>query len=55
MPNQEKIELEMTYTSWEGSCLDKTITQDVSLRECRRSKKHDGKHASGFGSSHKQW
>jgi len=53
--HQNKIQTEMSYTTWDESCKDPLLTEDNDLRECRRTNRHDEKHASGFGNSFKEW
>ena len=56
---QSSIENEMSYTTYGESCKDPYLTDGVSfppdLRECRRPKRHEGNHASGFGSRFQEW
>lgn len=52
---ESKIQNEMLFTTWEESCQDPILTEDGDLRECRRFKNHNDKHASGFGSGFKEW
>lgn len=47
----QDLELEMAFTTWEGSCQDPHITHGGDLRQCRRPKNHEGVHASGFAST----
>lgn len=52
---EAKIQNEMIFTTWDESCKDPALTEDGDLRECRRLKNHDEKHASGFGAGFKEW
>lgn len=47
MTDAEIIQREMTWTTWGDSCRSDTII-DGEQRECRRTKGHEGFHASGF-------
>lgn len=47
-------ENEFAFTTWEFSCRDPRVVHG-DLRECRRAKKHDGPHASGFDTNYREW
>jgi hypothetical protein len=54
-PTDEDLVREMSWTSWQGSCRNPAVTEDDSLRQCRRRAGHDGDCASGFGQELRRW
>lgn len=50
----ELLELEMQYTPWDWACRDAAAFGE-DLRQCRRTRGHEGKHASGFKAGLKEW
>lgn len=57
--NEASIQTEMAYTTYDESCRDPYLTNGADfpaeLRECRRPKRHNGNHASGFGRGYVEW
>lgn len=57
--NEASIQTEMAYTTYDESCRDPYLTDGADfpaeLRECRRPKRHQGNHASGFGRHFVEW
>ena len=45
------LDEEMAWTTWADSCRDPY----PPFRQCRRPRKHDGDHASGFGANRLIW
>ena len=60
---QESIEYEMAYTSWEQSCKEAGMIYEshgekgfrLVERACRRQRNHQDKHASGYGLGFRTW
>jgi len=50
-PDDPALDLELSFTTWDGSCRDPS----PSLQQCRRVRAHDGPHAAGFGAQRRRW
>lgn len=57
--NDASIQTEMAYTTYAESCKDPFLTDGADfppeLRECRRTARHEGAHASGHGRGYVEW
>lgn len=50
-----QLDTEFAYTNYEQSCKEPAVTPSGSLRECRRTPGHQGRHASGFRNNRYRW
>lgn len=51
----DAMEAELAFTTWDMACKDPAVVGGGDLRECRRPKNHEGRHASGFRSNYREW
>ena len=53
--SEEKVLLEMDYTTYDASCKDPHVSPAGDLIECRRQARHDNEHGTRGGENLISW